>query len=215
MKPRGPILLVALAALGGCFQFDNPYDGPVPSASFQIVVSSGAYGGTYTWSPADRAFEATIGNAIYYLYLHSSGSWCLSTINGDVPANALTRTAPTSSPPALPPTHAASWSPPSMSSIDDGVGGISGSAAPDAAVPYTDFLHVSFSALPAGGMITYQWQRSYSGFITTDIASVGNGSTHQPSYADVGSWFRVIITPLDRTGTVSGAAVTSAPVKVN
>lgn len=215
MKPCWVLLAAAIVCLSGCFLFDNPYDGPTPSASFQIVVNSATYGGTYVWNSTDGAFEATV-NGIQYFIFQSSGSWCLSTSlakgpeNGGI-AHSLTPYA------ALPPTNVSTgWTPPAViTAIDNSTGGVTGQAAgPDGPVAYGDLLQVGFSKTAPDGLATYQWERS-SLVNFTSRQVVGTDSTYQTSTFDYGQWLRVIVTPLDSTGTVKGIAIASAPVRVN
>ena len=206
------LIIGALLSLSGCFVFDNPYDGPMPNVAFQIVVSGSPYSGTYVWSSADGAFEATVGENRYFIYLWSTGEWCLSTATTIVPTGAFSHTTVTFA--ALPPVNGANWNA-VVSVIDDSIGGISGQmAGPGAPVTNGDTLQVAFSSTSPGGSARYQWQRSYfSNFLSIEMA--GTNSTYHTFSPDMGKWFRVIVTPMDSTGTVPGTPVTSAPVRVN
>ena len=206
------LIIGALLSLSGCFVFDNPNDGPVPSVAFQIVVNGSPYSGTYDWSPADGAFEATVLGNRYFIYLWSTGEWCLSNLMSKGPlSGAIAYSASAYS--ALPPINGANWNA-VVSAIDDSMGGISGNAAgPGAPVTNGDTLQVAFSSTSPGGSARYQWQRSYySDFISMEM--LGTNNTYQTS-SDTGKWIRVIVTPMDSTGTVLGTPVTSAPVRVN
>lgn len=218
MKSCWALLAAAIICLSGCFLFDNPYDGPMPSASFQIVVSSPAYGGTYVWNSTDGAFEATVGVTRYFVFLSTdaiSGAWCLSDslAKGPITGQDIAHTVANYA--ALPPVDGnTAWSPnTALTAINDNTGGVSGPAGPDSPVTYGSTLHVTFSSTASFGLATYQWERSSA----TDFNSrelVGTDSTHNTS-SDSGHWLRVIVTPWDSTGTVKGTPAISPPVRVN
>jgi uncharacterized lipoprotein YajG len=49
-------ILASVLCLSGCFDFNKTFT--PPTATFQIVISSTNYGGTYVWASQDNAYEA-------------------------------------------------------------------------------------------------------------------------------------------------------------
>ena len=154
-----PAFFACVPCLAGCFVFNNPYDtnNPPPTATFQIVISSANYGGTYLWSPADNAYEAVISGARYYVYMDGSGIWHLSGPNS-MSTNIANSTSPNYG--TLPPQSSSrrSGSGSIISGIDDSEGGISDqSDAPDGPIvsgglSKSHFWHqVRVTALPTNG----------------------------------------------------------------
>lgn len=69
------VLAASVLCLAGCFLFDNPWDtNSMPTATFQIVISSISYGGTYVWSPHDNAYEAMVGSTPCSVFMDSGGT---------------------------------------------------------------------------------------------------------------------------------------------
>jgi hypothetical protein len=198
--------------LAGCFAFNNPWDtNSLPTAAFQIVVHGGLYAGTYVWSSGDNAYEAAVGSARYYIHM-SSGLWWLAGPDSIGTSIAYS----TSSYGALPPTSNVGWSPSGkLSTLDDSVGGISEQGGyPDGVISYGQTVHVTFKASDLGNSTTYQWERSS---LQTGGSPIPNetGSTYTTQSGDSAKWIRVLITPIDSTGTIKGTPVVSPPVRVN
>lgn len=205
-------LAVSVLYLPGCFDFNKTFD-PPPTATFQIVISSTNYGGTYEWTPQDQAYEAVILGQRYYTYMDgTSGIWYLSGPNtmSTVIANSTSPYYGT-----LPPTSTLRWSGSGtiISGISDSEGGISDrSSAPDGPINTADTLQVAFLASSSGNSATYQWQRSSNSSFDSPVL-IGTGSTYTVQIGtDHGKWIHVIITPTDNTGTIQGTPVVSPPV---
>jgi hypothetical protein len=97
------LLGLLLPSLAGCFDFNKTF--PTPTVTFQIVVSSLSYGGTYVWNSQDGAYEATVGGTLCSVYMDSGGTWHLNYGAGNVVASSI--------PPLyrlLPPTSGSGWS---------------------------------------------------------------------------------------------------------
>ena len=208
------LLALSVLCLAGCFVFNNLYD-KTPAATFEIVVSSTNYGGTYVWNSQDYAYEATVGGTRYYVYIDSSNYWCLAnqlnqTYNSGSIAHSISKFG------TLPPTSGLGWSS-TITGIDDSVGGVSvQGGAPDGGIP-GGTLQVSFLASNPGNSATYQWQRSSTSEQSSSYSPIngGNSSTYllQPGPGnDYQHWVRVTIMPTDSTGTIQGIAVVSQPV---
>jgi hypothetical protein len=132
---------LCMLCLAGCFDFNKTF--PSPTASFQIIVSSPSYGGTYLWSAQDSAYEALAGGSRYYIYTDSSNFWCIANQLGQTHdsgsiAHSISQYG------ALPPTSGSGWSS-DITGIDDSFGGVSQQgSAPDAGVS-GGYLQASFS----------------------------------------------------------------------
>ncbi|MGO9310020.1 MAG: hypothetical protein ACLQDL_13480 [Spirochaetia bacterium] len=205
------ITAVAAAALSlaGCFVFDSPYD-RTPSITQQIVVQAGSSTGTYIWNPADSAYETTIGGVPCSVYIDSSGTWHMTYGAGNIVASS------TGTYSTLPPTTPAGWSGTvAISSIDDSEGGVSiQGQSPDARITGANqVLQVAFTTSSPGNGATYVWQKSpIAKESFTSPVTVGTGNTYAIQDTDYSSWFRVIATPTDSTGTIVGTPVASQPV---
>ena len=213
---RIPALAATLLCLAGCFVFDNPWDSAsppsTPTVTFQIVVNSIAYTGTYVWSSTDNTYAEL--NGIYHLYVDPEGYWVMSYLPGwNHYYGGTYGTYPAYG--ALPPTDGTYWSPPGeIQYIDDSAGGICRTnGAPDSTVGVGNTLQVTFKASDPGNLATYQWERSFSPSWPSSVP-VGPESTYTPTSADKYAWLRVIITPSDRTGLVAGPPVKSPPVYI-
>jgi hypothetical protein len=219
---RLPALAALVLCLAGCFVFDNPIENAVPhtpatpstpTATFQIVVTSNFYGGTYVWSSQVNAYKASVGGTPYYVYLDASGFWILaSTLNQTYGSTGITHSVYAYG--ALPPTTNAGWSPADrITSVDDSTGGISGPGAPDSQVTVGQVLHVTFLVSDPSNGATYQWVSSTSqGVGGQDLHVTGN--TYTIVSGDLGHWISVVVTPTDSTGTIPGTPVVSPPVMV-
>ena len=214
---RIPALFASiLLCLAGCFVFDNPFDtSSMPTATFQIVITSIGYGGTYVWSPQDNAYESMVGSTRYYVYMDSNGYWCLGGVlnqvytGGGVIAHSTSSYANC----ALPPTTTSGWTG-IISSIDDSAGGVYAQGQlPDTGVSTGSILQVVFLASSPGNSATYQWVRSPNQNCSPPTP-LGTGSTYTIQSGDYAKWIRVIITPTDSTGKVQGTPVGSQPVRV-
>ncbi len=203
---RIPALALPVLCLTGCFLFNNPWDGAtLPTATFQVVVSSISYGGTYVWSSTDAAFEAPVGSSRSYVYMDSGGIWHLASPQGNV----LSSTSGGFD--ALPPTSGWTGSG-TISAVDDSAGGVSVlGGSPSNPVANGQTLQVVFVASSPGNSATYQWIGSpnQSGVPPTLLWT---GSTY--TILSSGQWIHVIVTPTDSTGKVQGTSVASQPVWV-
>jgi hypothetical protein len=208
LRLRLPALFAStVLCLTGCFVFNNPWDGAtLPGATFQIVVTSSSYGGTYVWTPQDNAYEAPIGSTRSYVYMDASGFWHLASPLGNVIASS------TSPYGALPPTSG--WTGSGViSGVDDSAGGVSAGGSPGNPVSTGQILQVAFVASSPGNSATYQWVSSplQNGSSATFL---GTGSTYTIQLSDSARWIHVIVTPTDSTGRVQGTPVASQPVYV-
>jgi hypothetical protein len=208
--------ITALAAivlcLAGCFLFNNPYDTSSPPAvTFQIVINSLSYAGTYVWNPTHSAYEATVGGLPYYVLMDGSGFWCLASALGQNSSTAIDYT-PSPVYRGLPITYGPSWHITTLiTSVDDSAGGISTTLKPpDGTVSVGDILQVGFSSTIPGVGALYQWQGSSNVGMTSSVA-LGTGSTYHVLDSSH-LWIRVTITPIDGTGKIIGPPVTSPPV---
>ncbi|MGO9310019.1 MAG: hypothetical protein ACLQDL_13475 [Spirochaetia bacterium] len=213
---RIPVLLAAAAlCLSGCFVFDNPWDtsSPLPGATFQIVVSSSSYSGTYVWSPSDTAFEAMVGATRFYVYMDSSGYWCLGSVPNQVYNGGGVVAHSQSTYGALPPTTVPGWTGSGViTAVDDSAGGVSAQGgSPSSPVSNGQTLQVAFLASSTGNGAAYQWVSSPSQD-GSSATVVGTGSTY--TIQSSGQWIHVIVTPTDNTGRVQGTPVASQPVHV-
>jgi hypothetical protein len=201
------VLAASVLCLAGCFLFDNPWDtNSTPTATFQIVISSISYGGTYVWSPQDNAYEAMVGSTPCSVLMDSGGTWHL-TSGGTVIASSTSPAYRT-----LPPTSNSGWSGSIISGIDDSEGGICPQGgAPDGTVSSGMTLKVAFLASSLGNSATCQWQRSSSQSGDSPVP-IGTGSTYTIQSGDYAKWIRVIITPTDSTGKIQGTPVVSGSV---
>jgi len=201
----------AVLSLTGCFVFDSPYD-RTPSITQQIVVQAGSSTGTYIWNPADSAYETTIGGVPCSAHIDSSGTWRLTYGAGNIVASSTGSYAYST----LPPTTATGWSGSVVvSSIDDSEGGISiqGNPPDSRITAANQVLQVAFTTSSPGNSATYQWQKSpIAKESFTSPVTVGTGSTYTIQNTDYASWFHVIVTPTDSTGTIQGTPVASQPV---
>jgi hypothetical protein len=203
-----PTICAWVLCFCSCFDFNKTFP-PPPAAGYQIVISSGSYGGTYAWSPKDGAYEAVILGERYYVYMDGGGIWHLSGPNSmsSVIANSTTPYYGT-----LPPQSSSRWSN-IISGIDDSEGGVSvQTSAPDMPIGSGGTLQVGFLTSSSKNSANYQWQKSVTS--TFDFpALVGTGSTYTLNFStDYHYWFRVVITPTDSTGTILGTPVVSDSV---
>ena len=187
-----------------------------PTATFQIVISSTNYGGTYIWNPLDSAYEAIVGGARYYVYTDSSNYWCFaSQLNQTYNTGSIAYSLSING--TLPPRFGSGWSGAGaiIAGIDDSEGGIcllvgppDGTLSPGAA------LQVVYLASNLGDSATCQWQRSSSSLKSSfdPPTSIWTGSICTLQSGDYARWIRVIITPIDSTGTIPGTPVVSQPV---
>jgi len=215
---RIAVLTATVLSLTGCFVYDSPYD-RTPSATLQIVVTSNNYGGTYAWSPRDNAYEAMVGNTLYYVYMDSNGYWCLGAVLSQINTggSVMARAPSTYANCGRPPTVAAGWTGSSVvSSVDDSEGGIHAGASPDSSVVNGSVLQAAFLASSPGNSATYRWVSSpnQNGSPSNLPSGPASGSTYTILSGDYAKWIRVIITPADSTGTIQGTPVTSQPVRV-
>jgi len=201
--------------LAGCFVFDKTFDTQSRATiTFQIVVNSPSYGGTYVWNAVDAAYETTVGGTRYYVSMDLTGAWCLATAPNQTYAMAVCYT-PSPQFRALPVTNGSLWIPSNvLTSVDVSAGGISPQLKPpDSTVSVGDTLHVAFVSTLPGATAKYQWQGSNNSGITSTMI-LGTGSTYHILDATY-PWIRVTITPTDGAGNVIGPAATSPPVRLS
>jgi len=206
------VLAAFVLILAGCFVYDNPVDtGIPPTATFQIVVTSVGYDGTYVWNSMDSAYEAMVGGTTYYVYQDSGFFWILaSALNQSHTGGCIASSVNPKG--ALPPTTNSGWS--SAIAVDDSAGGIClQSGSPDSPVAVGDILKVAFMASETGNGATYKWLTSidYAGL---SPVTVGTNSTYIVQLSDSGLWIRVVVTPTDSTGKRKGTPEVSQPVRI-
>jgi hypothetical protein len=211
---RIAVLVAAALFLAGCFVFDNPWDmGDIPpSMTFQIVVQGGSYAGTYMWNSTDNAYEAMVGSDPFYVFMDSTGYWCLASQLDKITGNG-TLAHSISTHGALPPTSGSGWNS-IVTGVDDSAGGIIKlGGLPDETVKRLDYLY-----LPSDprNHLTYRWQHSLATGTPpaagwTDIPWTDGTYQIQPT----SGWIRVTIIPTDSTGTIEGAPVVSQPVFIS
>jgi hypothetical protein len=217
VKPGLALVASLLFALAGCFVFDNPYD-RLPSASFRIVVTSASYGATYEWNQAagsNGAFKSSGSGTTYYFYRDPSDrKWYLSD-GADAPSETMTMASSTAGT-ALPPPSGSGWTPPSViSSIDDSAGGIWGNGIPTYTVGNGCSLQVHYVKSDLTDTAGFQWQSAAGpAGAWADIVNA-NGDTFNTATTYPNMYIRVLVTPKDATGSVSGTPAASPPVFVN
>jgi hypothetical protein len=212
---RIPMLAVVVLCLTGCFAFDNPFDTSSQSVvTFQIVINSLKYAGTYLWNAEDAAYEATVNGVPHYVFMDANYLWCLATALGQSYSTAICY-CPSPQFRALPLRNGTSWSPSDkLTSVDVSAGGISAPPKPpDGTVTIGDTLQVTFASTISGVGANYLWQGSSNVGITSPTP-LGTGSTYHIVDASH-PWIRVTITPTDGAGNVIGPPVTSPPVHVS